>query len=171
MNKEKNKKIKVGHIFLIIVIAFYILLFLFNAEFVKQALAFFVDICCKIVPILALVFIFMLLSNLFLNTKKVVKYVGYKSGIKGWLISIAGGILSSGPIYVWYPLLGNLQKKGMKNSLIVTFLYNRAVKIPLIPVMIYYFGVLFTLVLTIYMIIFSILNGFIVEKLLKKKEL
>jgi uncharacterized membrane protein YraQ (UPF0718 family) len=101
-----------------------------------------------------------------LSSKRITKILGAESGIKGYVLSVIFGILSTGPIYMWYPLLSDLREKGVKNSLIVIFLYNRAVKIPLLPMMIYYFGSLFVLVLTIYMIVFSIINGLIVEKLL-----
>jgi uncharacterized membrane protein YraQ (UPF0718 family) len=53
----------------------------------------------------------------------------------------------------------------MKDSLITTFLYNRAIKIPLIPMMIYYFGWAFAVILSITMVSFSILNGIVVERL------
>jgi uncharacterized membrane protein YraQ (UPF0718 family) len=92
------------------------------------------------------------------------KFLGEKSGIKGFIFAVIGGILSLGPIYMWYPMLFDLRKKGMKSSLIAIFLYNRAIKIPLLPMMIYYFGPMFTLILTIYMIIFSVINGLIVER-------
>jgi len=63
-----------------------------------------------------------------------------------------------------------LKEKGMKDSFIATFLYNRAVKIPLMPMMIFYFGISFTAILTIYIVIFSIINGFCVDKLLLEKR-
>ena len=85
------------------------------------------------------------------------------------MIAIFGGIISTGPIYLWYPLLSDLKEKGMKDSFIAAFLYNRAVKIPLMPMMIFYFGIRFTVILTIYIVIFSMINGFCVEKLLFKK--
>jgi len=72
---------------------------------------------------------------------------------------------------MWYPLLADLKEKGMKNSLIATFLYNRAIKIPLIPITIYYFGIKLTIILTIYMIIFSIINGILVGKSLTLKKM
>jgi uncharacterized membrane protein YraQ (UPF0718 family) len=70
-----------------------------------------------------------------------------------------------GSIYLWYPLLKELSEKGMKKGLIATFLYNRAVKIPLLPLMVYYFGWLFTLFLTLYMIIFSVFLGIIMDRI------
>jgi len=69
-----------------------------------------------------------------------------------------------GPAYTWFPLLKNLKKKGMRPSLLVAFLNNRAVKIPLLPMMIFYFGWSFTLIANGYLIIFSIMNGLIIEK-------
>ena len=138
-----------------------------NFNLAKDALTEFFFLLKKVVPILVLVFVFMFLSNLFLDAKKIKKLVGESAGIKGWFIAIVAGILSSGPIYMWYPLLADLKEKGMKDSFIATFLYNRAVKIPMLPMMIYYFGLPFTAILTVYMILFSIINGVLVEKLLK----
>ncbi len=46
-----------------------------------------------------------------------------------------------------------LQKKGMRPALIATFLYNRAVKIPLLPLLIIYFGLTYSLVLMVVMTI------------------
>jgi hypothetical protein len=44
------------------------------------------------------------------------------------------------------------------------------VKIPLVPVMIYYFGLKIVVILTVLMILFSIANGLLVEKLIRKGE-
>ena len=117
----------------------------------------------QILPILLLVILFMGIMNYFLTAKSASKYVGKGSGIKGWLLAISTGILSHGPIYVWYPLLKELRNKGMSNSLITVFLYNRAIKIALLPLLVYYFGITFAVVLLIYMIIASIVEGKIIE--------
>jgi len=80
------------------------------------------------------------------------------------MVSIAlFGILSHGPIYVWYPLLKDLKEHGMRTGLVTVFLYNRAIKIPLLPIMIFYFGISFVIILSIYMIIASIFQGKIIE--------
>ena len=73
------------------------------------------------------------------------------------------GVLSHGPIYTWYPLLRELRKQGMKIGLMAVFLYSRAIKIPLLPLLVYYFGIAFVIILTGYMIIASIAEGQIVE--------
>ena len=79
------------------------------------------------------------------------------------------GILSSGPVYMWYPLLSDLQNKGLKNGFIATFLYNRAIKLPILPLMISYFGIVYVLVLTIVMVFVSILQGLIINRLMEAK--
>ena len=103
------------------------------------------------------------ISNYFLKPKIVIKYLGGESGIKGWILAILFGILSHGSIYVWYPFLKDLRKQGMRLGLLAVFLYNRAVKIPLLPIMILYFGIPFVVVLMVYMIITSIIEGKILE--------
>jgi len=105
------------------------------------------------------------LSNYYLSPKTISKYVGKTSGIKGWMISITAGILSHGPIYVWFPLLKDLKKHGMRDGLIAAFLYNRSIKIPLLPVMIYYFGWIFVIILMVLMMIASLIEGKLIELL------
>lgn len=156
-------------IFLISVLALYLILSFVNFTLIKEAFFGFLYLLWKIIPVLIFVFILMLLSGLFLDSKKMVKFIGESAGAKGWFMSIVGGILSMGPIYIWYPLLGELREKGMKDSFIAAFLYNRAIKIPLLPMMIYYFGLAFTITLTFYMILFSVVNGILVDKLIKLK--
>jgi len=72
----------------------------------------------------------------------------------------------NGSDYMWYPLLTDLREKGMNDAFITTFLYNRAVKIQLLPFLMHYFGLTFTIVVTAYMIIFSVINGILVDKLM-----
>ncbi|OYT57847.1 hypothetical protein B6U70_01850 [Euryarchaeota archaeon ex4484_162] len=107
-------------------------------------------------------------SNYFLKPKTVSEHLGVESGVKGWILAIAMGILSHGSIYVWYPFLKNLREYGMRNGLITVFLYNRAIKIPLLPVMIFYFGPVFVVILLVYMIMVSVVEGKIVEMLVHR---
>ena len=161
------EKISGKRIFLIIVAGIYLIAAIVNIDLAKSALAEFIFLLKKIIPVLILVFALMLLSNFFLDAKKIKKLAGESAGAKGWFVAVVAGILSSGPIYMWYPLLADLKEKGMKDGFIAAFLYNRAVKIPMLPMMIYYFGWPFTVILTGYMILFSIINGVLVEKLLR----
>jgi len=170
MIKKSILQLNGGLKFFIFVIVIYILLAIFNFQLFCDSLTIFLDFLKKILPILLLVFVLMFLFNLILDRKKILKYLGKKSGHLGYLFSIIFGIISVGPIYTWYPLLADLKKKGARDSLLVIFLYNRAVKIPLLPMMIFYFGFDFIVIFTIYMIGFSVINGVLIEKIMSYKK-
>jgi len=163
-------KISGNWIFLIIIIVIYGITALFAPHSILQSLLEFVTLLKQILPVLIFIFIMMFLFDIFLKPQTITKYLSKESGIKGWIIAVVGGIISMGAIYMWYPLLADLKEKGMRNGLIATFLYNRAIKIPLLPFFVYYFGWIFTITLTVYMIIFSVINGWLVEKLLSSKN-
>jgi uncharacterized membrane protein YraQ (UPF0718 family) len=163
--KKTVKKIGVSWLFFISVAMVYLIMGLWNPQIVLAALVVFLDLLKKILPILGVVFVLIFLSNLILDPKIVTQYLGKGAAKRGWPLSIIAGIISMGPIYLWYPLLRDLKSKGMRDALIATFLYNRAVKIPLLPIMIYYLGLKLVVILTILMILFSILNGLLVERM------
>ena len=123
----------------------------------------------QVLPVLGLVFLLLFIANLVLKPEWIRRYLGSGSGIKGWLAATLGGMLSLGPIYPWYAMLAELREKGMRNALIAAFLYSRAVKLPLLPLMIHYFGVYYTLILCIYLVVFSIISGIVVEKLIPER--
>ena len=156
--------------FLVAVIFLYFLLFFFDPEGACKSLKASGDIIIRIIPVLLLVILLMALMDYFLHPKTVAKYVGKGSGIKGWFLAISTGIISHGPIYVWYPLLKELRDRGMRSGLIATFLYSRAIKIPLLPLMAYYFGALFVVVLLPYIVIASLIEGEIIELIESRKR-
>ena len=165
-NSKKGVKKKDGYYgiyFLISVILVYVILYFSKPEKIQESLKMSGELLIQILPALLLVIVFMGFMNYFLNPKKVKKYVGKESGARGWLLAIFTGVLSHGPIYIWYPLLKDLREQGMSNGLIAVFLYNRAIKIPLLPLMIYYFGINFVVLLLICMIIASMVEGKIID--------
>ena len=161
--RQRNKNLLYGFSFLGIVIVLYLVLSFFNSVKIYRSLHVSLNIIIQILPILVLVIFLIGITNYFLKPKTVSKYLGGESGVKGWFLAIIIGILSHGPIYVWYPLLKDLRDHGMRSGLIAVFLYNRAIKIPLLPVMIFYFGIGFVIILSIYMIIASVIEGKIIE--------
>lgn len=165
-----SEKSHVGWYFLLTVVIIYIITFIINSTKIILALNEFIKIFISIIPILLTVFILMAFTNYFVKPKTLVKYMGKESGIKGWLIAIIAGIISTGPIYMWYPMLNDLQSEGVRNGLIAAFLYNRAIKIPLLPMLILYFGLTYSIILMIIMIFISVLQGIITEKLMEIKK-
>ncbi|MCD6547559.1 MAG: hypothetical protein J7K22_03335 [Nanoarchaeota archaeon] len=165
-----SEKSNVGWYFLGIVLFIYAIAFILKREIFLKAIYYVASIFSKIIPIFLLVFVLLVIINRFIKPQSLAKHLGEESGIKGWIIAIIAGIISTGPIYLWYPLLNELQKHGVRNGIIATFLYNRAVKPALIPLMIYYFGLKFTIVLTFFMILASLAQGMIIEKLVGVKS-
>ena len=165
IKKEKEKGRWNNLYFLGLVIILYLFLFCLNFKNAYNSLKASGDILVKLIPVLFLVVFLMGLLNYFLKPKAISKYLGKGSGARGWVLSVLAGIFSHGPIYVWYPLLKDLRKQGMRQGLAAVFLYNRAIKIPLLPVMIYYFGIAFTVILLVFTVIASLVEGRIIEML------
>lgn len=159
-----------GWVFLVIVVIGYGLIGLVKPEATTQALMFFVHVMRQVLPVLGLVFILLFIANLLLEPEWIKRYLGTGAGAGAWVIAVIGGIFSIGPIYVWYAVLSELQAKGMRTALIATFLYSRAVKLPLLPLMIHYFGITYTVVLCMYLLLFAGINGILVEKLVPQKR-
>jgi len=166
--KEKIKNIPGTWKFLILVFVIYILTLIINPMIFIKSIEFSKQIFLDVAFIFIIIFILMTLSNYFITPKFIIKHLK-KRGIKKWFFVVIAGILSSGPIYMWYPLLGDLKKKGLSDGLIACFLYNRAIKIPLLPIAIAYFSFKYIILLTIIMIIFSIIQGILIDKLFKKE--
>ncbi len=167
MQKIKSKKTK--WYFLAVVIFVYIIAAVWRSDIFFQALRFSLDIFSKLVPAFIFVFAIMVASNYFLTTSRVIKHVGARAGWRKWVYVIAAGIVASGPIYLWYPVLKDLKDKGMEDGLVATFLYNRAIKFSFIPLMIVYFDWPFIITLTILMIVASVIQGIAINKLMDKR--
>lgn len=167
--KNKLRKISGSWHFLISIILIYFFLFIFKQDLFFLSISFFYKIFLKIIPIFILVFVLMALTNYFVTPKIIIKYLKEK-GIKKWFFAVIGGILSTGPIYMWYPLLANLKNKGLSYGFIACFLYNRAIKIPLLPIAFFYFGWKYIILLSFVMIIISVIQGIIINKLLGVKN-
>jgi uncharacterized membrane protein YraQ (UPF0718 family) len=115
-----------------------------------------------------LVFVIMLALNLFVKPAQIVGLFGNGLRIKGIVLSLVAGIISMGPIYAWYPLLKNLREEGAGTGPIAIFLYSRAVKPFLLPVMIAYFGWVYVVILTVLTVFGSIAIGSCMSVLMKK---
>ncbi|MBU0894430.1 MAG: hypothetical protein KKF48_05215 [Nanoarchaeota archaeon] len=167
--KGKMKRIPKSWYFLVLIVFVYFLFSLFNKEVYLGSLNFFNNLILKIIPIFLLVFVLMSISNYFITPYFVIKYLKEK-GIRKWFFVIIGGILSSGPIYMWYPLLADLRNKGLNYGLIACFLYNRAIKIPLIPLAIVYFSWQYIVILLVVMVFASVIQGVLLNKLMEVKK-
>lgn len=162
---KKKLRLSNGMLFLLAIVFSYIFLFFMFPSVFNPAIGFFMNLIKQIYWVFIIVFLLMVFFNYFFTRERVLKHLGKGSGIKAWVFSVVFGILSMGPIYAWYPLLNDLKEKGMRPGLIACFLYNRGIKIPLLPVMVFYFNFNYVLIVTFLMIIFSVIYGIIIEKL------
>jgi uncharacterized membrane protein YraQ (UPF0718 family) len=168
--ERKGAKVKgfAGLVFLLAVMVLYGVLFFLNEQLARDALDHAGKLLSRLAPVLVLVFVLIFLSNLLIRPAWVRTHVGQHSGWRGWAVAIFGGMLSVGPVYPWYALLGELKDKGMRPALVSVFLYSRAIKLPLLPLMIHYFGLAYTILLIAYLLLFSLLNGVAMEKLYRR---
>jgi len=156
-----------GWWFLLGVILLYLLIALFDAGYATASLRHFLKMGYALLPALILVFLFLWLMNLGQGmNQRLARAADRDSGLRGWVIAVGGGILSHGPVYAWYPLLRELRKQGMRPALIAAFLYARSIKLPWLPVMAQYFGLGYMLILTFYMALFSVVNGWLVGRIM-----
>ena len=151
--------------FLASVLATYLVSVFFDSNIALASLEFSGNLLLKILPVLLLVFVVMFVFNFFVTPELITKNLTKSSGARRWVIAIGGGIISTGPIYLWYPLLRELKKSGVSDGFVAAFLYSRAIKPFLFPVMIFYFGWEYALVLTFVMILMSLGEGVIIDRL------
>ena len=167
MKKLKFKGLK----FLLFVVALFILVSIFDFENIAKIMDKIGNMLFRILPIFALVITLTALINYFLKPEKIMKYFGEDSGIKGIFYTLLGGIISHGPMYAWYPMLDDMRKHGLKFGLIAAFMYARAVKLPLLPFMVGLFGLPFTIIVNIYILIFAVFQGKVIDFLIEEKKL
>lgn len=167
MSHSSSKQGKGGknfsQLFLALVAVLYLILLILQPQQALTALTFTKNIALRILPVFSLVILIMFAVDYLLSPAKVAQWVGDSSGVKGYLIAIAAGILSHGAIFVWYSLLQEMKDKGMRSGLIAVFLYNRAIKLTLLPLLIFYLGFEYALVLSFYMVLASLLQGALIE--------
>ena len=152
-----------GEYFLGVTIVLYVVLYFTFPTAIFNAMRFSGALILRLVPVFLFIFVLMAALNYLITNRDILRHFSKGHVIRNWAFAIVGGILSSGPIYMWYPLLDSLREKGVSDGLLAAFLYNRAVKPALLPIMIMYFGVPFVIVLTIVMVFISVLDGLLVE--------
>jgi len=156
--------------FLIIVLVLYIILLLSDTNHALPALQKVGSILLSLLPLFLLIITLTALINYFLKPKQIIKLFGKDSGAKGVFYALIGGIISHGPMYAWYGMMQELRSHGLKDGLIATFMYARAVKLPLLPFMVDLFGMLFTIVMTLYILIAAVLQGKVIDTIMKAKS-
>jgi len=122
----------------------------------------------EMIWILPAVMVLMGLFAVWISKETVVKYLGKTSGIKGIFLAIFFGALPTGPLYVAFPVAAVLIKKGAKISNIIIFLSAWAcIKIPQEMVELKFLGLEFMVLRLILTIIFVVIMGLSIEKIIE----
>ena len=159
--------IKESIILIIIIIISTILLVLFPQN-INSATSTAKEYFLEMIFILPAVMILMGLFAVYVPDKLVVKYLGKATGIKGMLIAIFLGTLPTGPLYVAFPLVAIWIKKGASISNIIVFLSAWAcIKIPQEIIEFQFLGFKFMLLRLTLTIIFVMIMGITIEKIIK----
>ena len=145
--------------FLIVMIISYTLLAFLDYSQFEKSLIKVINIFSQIWPIFIFIILLTALINYFLKPQSIIKHFGKDSGTKGVAYAIAAGIISHGPMYAWYGLIQELREKGAKDELLIIFFYSRAIKIPMIPFSIAVFGTPFTILISVFILLFALLQG------------
>ncbi len=171
-DKVKSKKIKQDILILFLILFITIIVILSfpdkKEKIITNGWNFFVEM----ILILPAVMILTGLFNVFISKENIVKYLGKTAGLKAIMFGIIMGSLPTGPLYVAFPLAAALLKKGARISCIIAFLSAWAcIKIPQEMVEIQFLGIKFMALRLILTIIFVIIMGLIIEKLIERREI
>lgn len=159
-----------GWVFLALVVLAYAASALVDAAVAAKAWAAFGAMLRDVLPVLALVFALLFLAERFLTPARTRAWLGRGSGARGWLLAVVAGVVSTGPVYSWYALLAELRAKGMRSALVAVVLYARAIKLPLLPLIAHYFGAGYMVVLSAWLALFALANGWLLERVLPRAE-
>ncbi|MDL2238398.1 permease [Christensenellaceae bacterium OttesenSCG-928-K19] len=165
------KKLK-GNIFLVVVIAAYIVMFIvrpdMGVESIKNS-GYYIKEMLLIMPV---IFILTALLDLWLPKEKVIRYLGKDSKAKGIAFSFILGSISAGPVYAAFPMCVMLHKKGASIRNIVIILSSWAViKIPMLVNEAKFLGLKFMAIRWILTVIAIIIFSWITAKIVKDKDL
>jgi len=161
---KKNIELKGLKFLYSVIFTYFILLFLDN-ENALTSLMKCIDILYQLLPIFLFIIILTAMVNYFLKPKDIIKHFGEDSGAKGVLYALIGGIISHGPMYAWYGMISELREHGAKDGLLIVFFYARAIKIPMLPFMIGIFGITFTIIISVYILIFAVIQGKVIDQI------
>ncbi|RKZ01047.1 MAG: hypothetical protein DRQ10_02875 [Candidatus Hydrothermota bacterium] len=120
----------------------------------------------RMLPIFLCVVLFSSFIAIFLSPKTIQKYMGQQSGLKGVIIAALLGTIIVGPLWVLFPLFGTLLKKGARISVVGAMIGTFAIKTPWIPYAASFLGWPFIIITVILTLIYAILEGLLMEKIL-----
>jgi uncharacterized membrane protein YraQ (UPF0718 family) len=147
----------------------YVGLFIWQPDSARQSSGVLWDYFTEMILILPPVFVLMGLMDVWIPKKKIQKWLGKDSGLKGGFLSVVLGTLPTGPLYVAFPMAAALIRKGASITNIVLFLGSwAALKIPQLMVEIKFLGLSFAAARFVLTLAALTVTGLIMKSLLDK---
>jgi len=151
-------------IFLFIVFIIYFITGLFNFDYFLNVWREVYNIFVKqILLVLIVVFLLMFILNILLQKDKVKNLIKNSNSFTKYFFAVIGWFFSTGPVYMWYLFLKQLKDHWLNYGHIASFIYARALKIPFLVVMVFYFGLKYTIIFNLVLIFLAILIGLLVN--------
>ncbi len=94
---------------------------------------------------LVTVFIFVGLFQVWVREEFILKHLGEQSGFRGLFLGALLGTAIHGPLVGVFPLLKTLLNKGARLGVVIAIVSTWAIKLPMIPLELRFFGWKFTL--------------------------
>ncbi len=157
MKKSRHwkKGTKIKWFFVFVTLLLYGLVYVKAPDRAYSSLRTSLRVLLQIVFPIFIAFVVKFFINLYLSPADMQKMLAKNRGIRGLVFSSFAGVLSMGPVFAWYPLLKDFREKGVPDFYLANFLTSRAVKPFLFPVMVYYFGWVFSIVLNMMILVSS----------------
>jgi len=156
--------LKFNLIFFGIVLVVYIVLWALNPSWWVQVGSYFLKTFLnKILPLLVMVYFLMFVLSFVWDNKLVKKWLAEWKYWHKLIFSALWGVIVSGPLYVWYDFLKELKNKWLTNGHIAAFIWARGIKLPFLAMMIGFFGLNFTLIYNLVLLVFAFLVGLVVD--------
>jgi uncharacterized membrane protein YraQ (UPF0718 family) len=146
-------------------------IYIYSPTMGNRSLSVMKDYAKEMALIMPAVFLLMGFMEVWIDKKKIQKWLGDKSGLKGGLFAFLLGTLPTGPLYAAFPMAASLLKKEASILNVVLFLGAwAALKIPQLMVEIKFLGISFTLVRFVLTLISLVIIGSIMKYALKNES-
>lgn len=146
-----------NYLFLSTVLLLYIIVWLCDFNLFKLIWIDFLKVLLfQMIPVLFIIFSLIFIFNILIEKDYIKEKLQNSNSLVKYLYSIIWWILSTWPVYAWYPFLRQLQTYWLTYGHIASFIYARAIKIPFLAIMIIYFWLKFTVIFNLVLLLLAI---------------
>ncbi|RJQ31836.1 MAG: hypothetical protein C4562_05195 [Actinobacteria bacterium] len=124
----------------------------------------------NVILIIFSVFIFIGLFHVWIHEDLIIKHLGHESGLKGLALGALTGTSLNGPLFAIFPMLKSLLEKGAKLGVITVIFATYAIKVPLLPLEVSFFGWKFTIIHNLLMLLAAFIMAPLMEWMMEFKQ-